>query len=377
MSDFSEFIPEHIRRLVGYAAGKPLRLAQQESGVAMEKMASNENPFGPSPLAVAAIQKAAGRVNLYPDNDCVELRTALAKRHGLDFEQVMVTCGSTQALDIISRTVLAPGLNAVTSERSFIVYPICTGAAGGELIQVPMNGDTFDLEAVLAAINEKTRLVFIANPNNPTGTLLDPTAIDRFLERVPSHIIVVLDEAYFEFADFFARARGLEYSHAIDYIRQGRKVMVLRTFSKAQGLAGLRVGYGLGPAELVRYFNRVRFAFSVSEVAQAGALAALGDEEHVRKTMENNAAGAAYLTLKLAALGLRVVPTWANFLYVEMGESASEIAKRVQDEGVIVRAMTGNWGAPTCIRVTVGTPAQNEKFIQALSKVLEGQLATK
>src|SRR4051794_870538 len=164
MSDFSEFIPEHIQRLVGYAAGKPLRLAQQESGVAMEKMASNENPFGPSPLAVAAIQKAAGRVNLYPDNDCIELRTALAKRHGLDMEQVMVTCGSTQALDIISRTVLAPGLNAVTCERSFIVYPICTGAAGGELIQVPMNGDTFDLEAVLAAINEKTRLVFIANP---------------------------------------------------------------------------------------------------------------------------------------------------------------------------------------------------------------------
>jgi histidinol-phosphate aminotransferase len=375
MSDFSEFIPEHIKKLVGYAAGKPLRLAQQESGVAMEKMASNENPFGPSPRAIAAMKEAAERVNLYPDNDCIELRTALAQRHGLDFEQVMVTCGSTQALDIIARTLLSPGLNAVTSERSFIVYPICTEAAGGELIRVPMNGDTFDMEGLLEAINDKTRIVFIANPNNPTGTLIDPTTLDRFLDRVPEHVLVVLDEAYFEFANYFAQTRGLEYSHAIDYIRQGRNIIVLRTFSKAQGLAGLRVGYGLGPAELIRYFNRVRFAFSVSEVAQAGALAALGDDEHVRKTMENNAVGAAYLTRKLSALGLRVVPTWSNFLFVEMGENASDIGKRVQNEGVIIRPMTGNWGAPNCIRVTVGTPVQNEKFIHALSKVLEGQLA--
>jgi histidinol-phosphate aminotransferase len=377
MSEFSEFVPEHIKRVAGYTAGKPLRLAQRESGVAMEKMASNENPFGPSPRAMAAIKEAAERVNLYPDNDCVELRTAIAERHGLTFEQVMVTCGSTQALDIISRTVLSPGLNAVTSEKSFIVYPICTGAAGGELILVPMNGDTYDMEGLLAAINDKTRLVFVANPNNPTGTLIDPTTIDRFIERVPKHVLVILDEAYFEFAEYFSRMRGVEYSHSLDYVRQGRNVIVLRTFSKAQGLAGLRVGYGLGPAELIRYFNRVRFAFSVSETAQAGALAALADQDHVRKTMENNAAGAAYLTRKLSALGLRVVPTWANFLFVEVGDNASDISKRVQDEGVIVRPMTGNWGAPNHIRVTVGTPAQNEKFINALSKVLEQQLAVR
>jgi histidinol-phosphate aminotransferase len=377
MSDFSECIPEHVKRIAGYTAGKPLRLAQRESGVAMEKMASNENPFGPSPRAVAAIQEAAGRVNLYPDNDCIELRTAIAERHGLTFEQVLVTCGSTQLLDIVARTVLSPGLTAVTSQRSFIVYPICTAAAGGELIQVPMNGDTYDMEGLLAAIDEKTRLVLIANPNNPTGTLIDPTTIDRFLERVPKHVIVVLDEAYYEFADYFAQKRGLEYSHSLDYVRQDRNIIVLRTFSKAQGLAGLRVGYGFGPAELIRYFSRVRFAFSVSETAQAGALAALDDTDHVRKTLENNAAGAAYLTRKISALGLRVVPTWANFLFVELGENASDIAKRVQDEGVIVRPMTGNWGAPNSIRVTVGTPAQNEKFVNALSKVLEGQLAAK
>jgi histidinol-phosphate aminotransferase len=252
------------------------------------------------------------------------------------------------------------------------VYPICTTAAGGKLILTPMSGDGFDLEAILAAIDENTRLVFIANPNNPTGTLLDPTAVDRFMERVPSHVLVVLDEAYFEFADYFARQRGLDYSHALDYVRAGKNVIVLRTFSKAQGLAGVRVGYGFGPAELIHYFSRVRVPFSVSEVAQAGACASLNDEEHVRKTLENNAAGAAYLKRKLSALGLRVVPTWANFLFVEVGENASEIGKRIQDEGVIVRPMTGNWGAPNSIRVTVGTPQQNEKFVNALAKVMEG-----
>jgi histidinol-phosphate aminotransferase len=376
MSDFSEFIPEHIKRLPGYAPGKPIRLAEQESGVTMEKLASNENPFGPSPRAIAAMKDAAERVHLYPDNECIQLRTALAQHHRLEIEQIMITSGSSQALDIISRSVLAPGLNAVTSERSFIVYPLCTGAAGGELIKVPMTGDTFDLEGLLEAINDKTRLVFIANPNNPTGTLIDPTAVDRFLNRVPEHVLVVLDEAYYEFAEYFAHARGLEYSHALDYVKQERNVIVLRTFSKAQGLAGLRVGYALGSPKVMGYFSRVRFPFSVSEVAQAGALAALDDREHIRRTLENNAAGAAYLTRKLSEMGLRVVPTWANFLFVEVGENASELAQRVQTEGVIIRPMTGNWGAPECIRVTVGTPEQNEKFVNALSKVREGQLAT-
>jgi len=375
--NLEKLIPHHIRTLGGYAPGKSHKQAERESGVPCEKMASNENPFGPSPRATEAMREAAGRVHLYPENDAPELRAALAARHNMEPEHILVTCGSTQFLDLVARTLLAPGLNAVTSERSFIVYPIATKAAGGTLKQLPMVSDTFDLDAILSAIDENTRLVFIANPNNPTGTLIDSTAMDRFIARVPDHVLVVLDEAYYEFADHFAKARGREYSRSLDYVREGRNVLVLRTFSKAQGLAGVRVGYGFGPIELMQYFARVRVAFSISEVAQAGALAALEDQDHIRRTLENNAAGAAYLTAKLSAMGVRVVPTWSNFLYVELSEGASEFAKRLQCEGLIVRPLTGSWGAPNAIRITVGTPEQNEKLVAAMAKALESATVLK
>src|SRR5512142_634923 len=366
MSRFDENVPDHTRALTGYTPGKPLKQAEAESGVPCTKMASNENPFGPSPLAIAAMHAAAPLVHLYPDNDATELRNLIADRNGIAPEQVLVTGGSTQFINIVVHSLLAPGLNAVTSERSFIVYPIATQVAGGTLRQVPMRGDTFDLDAILTAIDRDTRVVFIANPNNPTGTLLDPHAIDRFLERVPSHVLVVLDEAYYEFAQHFSELRGVEYSHALEYLRRDRNVVILRTFSKAQGLAGLRVGYGFGPAELLQYFARERTAFSISTLAEAAAIAALSDEDHIRKTVENNAAGAAWLARQISGLGLRVVPTWANFLYVEIGEDAATIARRIQDEGVIVRPLTGAWGAPHAIRVSVGTPEQNERFMATL-----------
>ena len=368
MTKFDEVVPAHIRGLGGYAAGKPLKQAERESGVKCIKMASNENPFGPSPLAIAAIREAATEVHLYPDNDATELKVDLAARNNLQPEQVLVTGGSTQFLDIIGRTLMAPGLNAITSERSFIVYPIAAKASGGELIQVPMNGDTFDLNAILAAIDENTRVVFIANPNNPTGTMLDPVSLDRFMDTVPNFVTVVLDEAYYDFAQHFAEKRGLEYSHSLDYVRQGRNVVVLRTFSKAHGLAALRCGYGFGPAELIKYFSKLRTAFSVSSVAEAGALAALRDEEHIRKSLDNNTRGAAMLTRKLSEMGFRVVPTWTNFLYVEVGEDGVALANRMQEEGIIIRPLKV-WGAPNAIRVTVGTPEQNEKFLNALAQV--------
>jgi histidinol-phosphate aminotransferase len=282
----------------------------------------------------------------------------------------MVTGGSTQFLDIIGRTLLAPGLNAITSERSFIVYPIAASAAGGELIQVPMHGDIFELDEILAAIDENTRVVFIANPNNPTGTVLDPSTLDRFMDSLPEYVTVVIDEAYCDFAQYFALKRGLEYSHSLDYVRQGRNVLVLRTFSKAHGLAAVRCGYGFGPADLIRYCAKLRTAFSVSGIAEAAGLAALRDEEHIKRSLENNAAGAAFLTRKISEMGLRVVPTWTNFVYVEVREDSTALARRIQDEGVIIRPLKV-WGAPQAIRVTVGTPEQNEKFIGALSKVTE------
>ncbi len=371
MGRFDELVPEHIRKLAGYTPGKPLKQAERESGVTCTKMASNENPFGPSPRAIAAMHQAAPFVHLYPDNDAAELRALIAERTQIPPQQVLITGGSTQFLNIVVHSLLAPGLNAVTSERSFIVYPIATQAAGGTLKQVRMRGDSFDLGAILRAIDANTRVVFIANPNNPTGTLLDPQAIGRFLDQVPPNVLVVLDEAYYEFAQHFAGLRGVEYTHALDYARQERNVVVLRTFSKAQGLAGLRVGYGFGPAELIQYFARERTAFSISTLAEAAAIAALNDEEHIRKTVENNAAGAAWLSQRLVEMGLRVVPTWANFLYVDIGPDAPSIAQRMQEEGVIVRPLTGMWGAPQAIRISIGTPEQNAKCLAALKRVME------
>jgi histidinol-phosphate aminotransferase len=370
MSDFSQFVPEYIRNLGGYTAGKSLRQAQRESHVNCIKMASNENPFGPSPKAVTAMQAVLAESNFYPDNDATELRQRLAEQHNVQPEQIVPTAGSTALLGIIARTLLSPGLNAITSERSFIVYPIATQAAGGRLIQVPMRNDGFDLTAIAAAVDQHTRIIYISNPNNPTGTLIPAEELDRFLDKVPEHVIVILDEAYYDFAQYFAGVRKVDYSHALHYVSQGRKVVVLRTFSKAHGLAGLRVGYGIGPAELMSYFARMRTTFSVSVVAQAAALAALDDEAHTQKALKNNAEQAPRLLAGIAEQGYRPVPTWANFLYCELGDDAAAVAKRLQAEGIIVRPL-GPWGAPTAIRITIGTPEQNDIFLKAFKKVME------
>jgi len=370
MSKLEELVPEHVRALGAYTPGKPLRQAERESGVRMIKMASNENPFGPSPKALEAMRAAAPQVNLYPDNDVSKLRLRLAELHGVRPEQTVVDNGSTALLGVISRTLLRPGLNAITSERSFIIYPIATRAAGGRLITTPMKNDAYDLDAVAAAIDNDMRIIFIANPNNPTGTLIDAPRMDAFLGKLPDHVIVVLDEAYCDFAADFAAARGTEYSHSLDYVRQERNVVVLRTFSKAHGLAGMRVGYGLGPAVLMQYFNRMRTTFSVSALAEASALAALDDQEHSSKTIANNRSGAEFLASKLAEMGYHPIPTFANFIFFDVGEDAAALSKRIQGEGVIVRPLAP-WGIPTAIRVTIGTPEQNQRFIAALAKATE------
>lgn len=371
MNRFDEVVPPFVRKLGPYVPGKPVKQAEQESGVRCIKMASNENPFGPSQAALAALREAASESNFYPDAENTELRRLLAAKHGLKPEELLITCGSSSMLNIIARTVLAPGLNAITSERTFIVYPIAVRSTGAEFVTVPMRGNTFDLDGILAAINDHTRAVFIANPNNPTGTLIEPAEMDRFLDRVPKNVCVVLDEAYAEFAEFFAAERGVRYSRSMEYVREGRNVVVLRTFSKAEGLAGLRIGYGIAPAGLMQYFARMKTVFTVSGVAEAAAIAALGDKGHITRTQENNAEGAKWLIENLREMGLKVEPTWANFLYVELGEDASAVGKRLQNEGVIVRPLTGSWGAPTAIRVTIGTPEQNRIFLNAFKKVME------
>jgi len=338
--------------------------AAMERGVRLIKLDSNENPFGPSPLAVDALRKAIATANFYPDDDCSQLRWKLGTRHGLPPEQVLVGAGSTELISLLCQTLLAPGLNAVTSERSFIIYSMAVRAVGGQLIEAAMRDDSFDLETILAAINANTRMVFLANPNNPTGTVLEAAAVERFLARIPDHVVVVIDEAYYEFAMHFAALRKITHSNSLEYVRKGASVVVLRTFSKAHGLAGLRVGYVLGQAELLGYCARMRNTFSVSSVGQAAAMAALDDDSHIQRAVENNAAQSRILAEGLSALGYRVVPTSSNFIFCDLGEDGAAFAGRLLEEGVAVRPM-GPWGAPHCIRVTIGTGEQNQAFLKA------------
>ncbi len=368
MTDFSELVPAHVRKLASYKPGKSLRLAELESGMRCIKMASNENPFGPSPLAVEAMEVAAHEVNFYPDNGVTELTARLAELHEVEPAQILVTAGSSALLDIMARTLLGPGLNAITSKLSFIVYPIVTRATGAQFIEVPTVNDGYDLDRILAAVDVNTRLIYLSNPNNPTGTILDANAIGRFLDQLPSHVITVLDEAYYDYASYFAAERNFDYSHALDYVRQGRRVVVLRTFSKSHGLAGVRVGYGMGPVELMGYFARLKPAFMVSSLGEAAALAALADVDHVQRALETNAAEAKVLMPAISDMGIRVTPTWTNFLFCRIGEDAVSLCGALQNDGIIVRHMSGSWGAPDGFRVTIGTPEQNQHFLRALRR---------
>jgi histidinol-phosphate aminotransferase len=373
MSRFFDLVSKPAREMGDYVPALAPKRVPVDARPRLIKLDSNENPFGPSPRAIAAMQSALPAANFYPDDDCSELQRKLATHHDVPVEQVLVTAGSTALLGLLCQTMLAPGLNAVTSERSFIVYAMAVRATGAQLIEAPMrkaptHEDGFDLDAILAAINERTRLVFLANPNNPTGSVLDAAAVDKFIAEVPGHVVVVLDEAYYEYAMHFASVRKVAYSGSLNHLRQGASVIVLRTFSKAHGLAGLRVGYGMGPAELLAYCARMRDTFSVSSVAQAAAMAALDDSEVVGRVVADNAQQAEILGAGLSELGYRVTPTAANFVYCDLEDDAFGFAQRLRGEGVSVRPL-GAWGAPTCIRVSVGTPEQNQIFLSAARKI--------
>jgi histidinol-phosphate aminotransferase len=368
MSRFFDLVSKPAREMGGFLPPPSPKQAPADSQPRLVKLDSNENPFGPSPRALEAMQSALAATNAYPDDDCSELRRKLATYHDVPTEQVLITAGSTALLGLLCQTMLAPGLNAVTSERSFVVYSMAVHATGAQLIEAPMREDGFDLAAMLDAINEDTRIVFVANPNNPTGTMLEAETVHEFIAEVPGHVVVVLDEAYYEFALHFAARRKVEYSRSLSYLRQGASVIVLRTFSKAHGLAGLRVGYGLGPAELLAYCARMRDTFSVSSLAQAAAVAALDDLNHVGRVVANNAEQAQILGVGLSELGYRVIPTAANFLYCDVGETASSFAERLRGAGVSVRPL-GGWGAPNCIRVSIGTPEQNGAFLDAIYRI--------
>jgi histidinol-phosphate aminotransferase len=344
------------------------RQSDENTKPGMIRLDSNENPFGPSPLALEAMRAALENSNFYPDDDSSQLRKKLAELHELSAEQVQVTAGSTQMLSLLCQTLLGPGLNAVTSERSFVVYGMAVRAAGAQLIEAPMRGDGINLAAVLDLINEHTRLVFLANPNNPTGTLLDATTIDKFVADLAGQVTVVLDEAYGEFASYLAERRKAQYAPSLSYVRRSDNVVVLKTFSKVHGLAGLRIGYGLGPPDLMKYCAGLRNTFSVSSIAQSAALAALEDRAHIQRTLVNNAEQSEILGAGLLDLGFRVVPTWANFMYCNVGQEASALAETLREQNISVRPLE-RWGAPGCVRVSIGTPQQNEALLHALQSM--------
>ena len=366
MNRFVDLVTKGAREMDIYSP----RVQARELGLdsQMIRLDSNENPLGPSPRALEAIQRVIAATHLYPDNESAALVARLSEVHQIPQEQILVTAGSTGMLSLLCQTLLAPGLNAITSKKSFIVYGMAVRATGAELIETPTQNEGFNLGAILNAINDRTRLVLLANPNNPTGTLLQAGELSQFISKVPEHVVVVLDEAYYEFAAQFAERRGAEYSRSLTYLRRGASVVVLRTFSKAHGLAGLRIGYGLGPAELISYCARMQDAYSVSSVAQAAALAALDDGDHVAHSVSHNAEQAQALEGRLSELGFRIVPTWANFIYCEVKENAAEFARRLREEGFSVRPLTV-WGAPTCVRVSIGTVEQNDALLSAMSKV--------
>jgi len=392
MNDFSRLLPEYIRRLAQVGESRPLK--QPAMGSKPVLLNLNENPFGPSPLAVRALQAAFADVHRYPEIQAVDLYQAIASFYNIQPGQVLVTAGATELLGMIARGLLGPGLNAITSARSFIVYKLATQVTEGRLIEVPTQNDGYDLDAISRAIDGNTRIVFIANPNNPTGSLLSAEEVDHFAAALPDHVLLVLDEAYGDFADFFVGQRAIpsssktktrhpgtpedttgtpewptpavSYSRALDYVNLDRNVILLKTFSKTHGLAGLRVGYGIGPSRLMSLFAPLRTIFSVSSLAQAAAAAALHDSEHVQCAVRNNAEQAQVLTRGLRELGFHPPQTWANFLYIELKQKASAFADRLREQNIVVQPLA-LWGAPTAIRVSIGTPEENQQFLRGMA----------
>ena len=351
-----------IQSLSPYVPGKPVEELQRELGLTrVIKLASNENPLGPSPKAIAALSGAQTTLHRYPDGGGTQLRQAIADRWKVAGDQIILGNGSDEILGLLTRTFLIPGDEAIMADHTFVIYKMEVTAVHGKPVVVPLVDWTHDLASMARAITPRTKLLFLCNPNNPTGTMVSTEAVDRFMARVPEDVIVVFDEAYFEYA------RNPGFPDAMAYVKQGRNAIVLRTFSKIYGLAGLRIGYGVSTAEIVGFLNRVRPPFNANSLAQKAALAALGDDEHVAKSRTVNAAGMEQLQQGLRALGMSPIPSETNFLYFDAKRDGRSIFDSLLREGIIVRHIEG-----TMIRVTIGLADENDAFLRAFKKVLGG-----
>jgi len=359
---------KHQRGLDGmkpYVPGTPIEEVQREYGLKdVIKLASNENPLGTSPKALAAIEEALSRLNRYPDAQSYTLRHALAEHLGVEPEQVVVGNGGDGVIVQTCMAYLEEDDEVIVSRSSFPVYDIFTHAMRATLIKIPLKNYGLDLEAMAGAISDRTKLIFVCNPNNPTGTIVTAGEVGAFMEQVPDHVLVVFDEAYYELV------ASDEYPDTFQYIREERdNVMILRTFSKIYGLAGIRLGYGIAMPEVLAPLNRVKESFSVNLLAQAAGVAALEDEAFRRKSVAANHAGRLFLYREFERLGLPYVESHTNFILVEIGPRATTIQKRLLERGVIVRPCTA-YDLPNFLRITVGTPAQNGRLIEALESVL-------
>jgi histidinol-phosphate aminotransferase len=369
VSGLAEIDPEQIRRaldgLVPYEPGKPVEEVQRELGIErVVKLASNEGPFSPFPAALEAIARTEVEFNRYPDGGCYRLRSELAARHDVRFEEITVCAGADAVIGYVCQAMLDPGDEVVTGWPSFVSYVLDPLKLAAVPIRVPLREHRFDLEALLDAITPRTKLVFIATPNNPTGTMTTRSELDAYFERVPERVLTVVDQAYFEYLD------DPDYPDAVgEYAKRGHRVLVLRTFSKIYGLAGLRVGYGVGPAAVVAAIGKVRRAFDVSSAAQEAALASLDDVEELRRRRAVNRESLAALEEILRQHDVpAVTPAAGNFLFVEVGEDAGPLNDALLRHGVIVRPM-GAFGAPGALRITAGTPDEVAFFAAALGAV--------
>ena len=352
-----------IASLNPYVPGKPIEELQRELGLArVIKLASNENPLGPSPKALAALVGGHESLHRYPDGGAYRLRQALADRWKVSLDHIILGNGSDEILGLLARTFLAPGDEAVMADQTFVIYKMEVTAAHGKAAIVPLVNWTHDLDGMAKAITPKTRLVFLCNPNNPTGTMVAADAVARFMAQVPENVIVVFDEAYLEYV------RDPHFPDSLQYVTQGRNAIVLRTFSKIYGLAGLRIGYGITTPEITNCLNRVRPPFNVNTLAQRAALAALGDDEHVAKSRAVNTAGMQQLERGLRTFGFTAIPSQANFVYFDVNREGRRVFDALLREGVIVRHIEG-----TMLRVTIGQPDENDAFLGALKKVLQAE----
>lgn len=360
-----ESIRPEIRSLQPYVPGKPIEELERELGIAgAAKLASNENPLGPSPLAIAAIQAAAHGVHRYPDGSSYYLSEALASHWKAPVESIAVGSGSNDLIDVLCRIHLGVGDEAIMSDPSFVMFAIAVRVAGGTLVKVPGRSLFHDPMAMLRAITDRTKIVYISNPDNPTGTMVGRRILDEYFRHVPKHVLTILDEAYFEYVT------DPDYPDGLEYLRRGHRVAVTRTFSKIYALAGLRVGYGFFPPDLAAMVHRVRLPFNVTSVGQVAAKASLGDSEQVIRSRAANAEGVVYFKQELPKLGIQLAPTWANFVLAKFPGSAVDAARSLERQGVIIRPMLSFGLSAEYARISVGLRDENERLVEGLRRIL-------